>query len=126
MDVQATDRCSNCHCEFADHNYVKNSIDKYQCPHPIQEWGYGHYKGGDPRKFCPDYECCTPQEIERYKSDCDAWDKADLNGTPHPTEGRCGCCNGTYGIGGYVMEFESFFEKADVYESKFDLDDYIL
>lgn len=32
-------------------------------------WSYGHFGGGDPRDFEPDYELCTPQEIERWKSD---------------------------------------------------------
>lgn len=34
------------------------------------EFGYGFFPGGDPRDFTPDYEMCSPEEIERWKADC--------------------------------------------------------
>lgn len=33
------------------------------------ELGYGFFPGGDPRDFTPDYEMCSPEEIERWKVD---------------------------------------------------------
>lgn len=36
---------------------------------------YGGYYGGDPRKFHPDEECCTPEELKAHKEHCAAWDR---------------------------------------------------
>ena len=32
-------------------------------------WMYGFFGGGDPRDFTPDFDQCTPEEIERWKAD---------------------------------------------------------
>lgn len=85
MEVKAYDKCGNCGCEFAEHDYVKDSIDQYKCPHPHTEGGYGFFHGGDPRNFFPDGECCSPQEIENHKRACELWDEAEARGeTPEP------------------------------------------
>ncbi len=39
--------------------------------------GYGFFPGGDPRNFTPDTECCSPDEIERHRLACEAWDRGD-------------------------------------------------
>jgi hypothetical protein len=36
---------------------------------------YGGYYGGDPRKFFPDEECCSPAELKAHKEHCDAWNR---------------------------------------------------
>lgn len=40
-------------------------------------WIYGIFPGGDPRKFIPDEECCSPQEIEAHAIACEEWDKGN-------------------------------------------------
>jgi len=75
---------------------------------------YGHFGGGDPRDFTPDYELCTADEIERWKADvalaesgetvtappAGQWfyDK-DGNPTMHVLAPK-------YGIGTYKIRFE--------------------
>ena len=46
---------------------------------------YGAFPGGDPREFCPDEECCTAEEMERYTADCAAWERGEGvdRGGPH-------------------------------------------
>lgn len=36
-----------------------------------------HFPGGDPRRFEPDEECATPEEIERWKATCADADRRD-------------------------------------------------
>lgn len=36
---------------------------------------YGGYYGGDPRKFFPDEEVCTADELKAHKEHCAAWDR---------------------------------------------------
>ena len=125
-DVKDTTRCENCHQEFADHNYVKDSITKYRCPHPHQETVYGGFHGGDPRKFHPDGESCSPKEIENHRRACQLWNEAESRGeTPTPEK----CPSGwiydeagaavahvlrmPYGIGVMVYEFQTFFEPRE-------------
>jgi len=36
---------------------------------------YGGYYGGDPRKFTPDEEVCTPEEIKNWQEHCKAWNE---------------------------------------------------
>ena len=108
MDIKATDVCSNCFCEFADHNYVKNSINKYKCPHKKQEASYGFFHGGDPNNFTPDFECCTPAEIE-------AWDEAckkgvQVKGASCIVSDNVRITKSTFGIGVTVTEYETYFE----------------
>lgn len=35
--------------------------------------GYGPFPGGDPRRFSPDREICTKEEIERWEAACQRW-----------------------------------------------------
>ena len=126
MNINADAKCSNCHRDFADHDYVKDSITQYRCPVPIQETGYGGFPGGDPRTFHPTYESCSEKEIQNHKAACKLWDEAEARGeTPEPESCPSGWIyddNGEviahvlrmpYGIGVYVIEIESFFEEED-------------
>lgn len=121
MDVSDTTRCANCYKEFADHNYVADSIDKYQCPSPQTETGYGYFPGGDPRLFHPDHECCSPEEIAAHREACAAWDRGERPETPpgsryiYDDSGKvvAHICGGKFGIGTYVVEFDSYFEPLD-------------
>lgn len=45
-----------------------------------EDGGYGFYHGGDPRKFCPDAEGCTPKELADHKAACEKWDEAEAKG----------------------------------------------
>jgi len=103
LDVKDTDQCRNCGDEFGNHDYVPDSIDKYKCPHPHQDSGYGRHKGGDPNKFFPDYECCTPEEIQAWKDACTRWDSGDCSEDPRRP----------YGIGVYVIHYDQFFEPRE-------------
>lgn len=37
--------------------------------------GYGFYRTPNPNHFYPDYECCTPREIENHKLACKLFDE---------------------------------------------------
>lgn len=126
FQVQATDRCKHCGDEFANHNYVCDSISKYACPIPRHETSYGHFHGGDPRSFHPDHEMCAPKELANHKKACELWDDAERRGeTPTPESCPSGWLYGEdgkaiahvlrspYGIGVYTVEFEQFFEAVD-------------
>lgn len=71
--------------------------------------GYGYYLGGDPRKFSPDPESCTPKELEDHKAACDKWNEAEAKGEKLEPE-PCGCgwvsptvhvSRSSYGLGSY-------------------------
>lgn len=99
----ATDQCKNCGEEFANHEYVKDSITQYKCPHPHQDSGYGYgYRGIDPNKYHPDYECCSPEEIQRWKDAREIVNRGETY-----TGGY------SFGIGVYTIEFDQFFEQAE-------------
>ena len=115
-----TDLCAECGEEFANHNYVPNTIDTYKCPHPREEMMYGCFHGGDPRDFHPDYESCTDAEIENHKAACKLWDEADARGeTPEPEACPSGwrkagesvvhVLKAPYGIGTYRTTWETQF-----------------
>lgn len=38
---------------------------------------YGPFPGGDPRRFEPDSECCSSEEVQRWKEECAAWDRGE-------------------------------------------------
>lgn len=40
-------------------------------------WIYGVFPGGDPRKFIPDEETNTPQELEVHRLACIEWNKGN-------------------------------------------------
>jgi hypothetical protein len=126
MSITDTTRCANCHEEFANHDYVKDSITQYRCPHPHEEHGYGFFHGGDPRKFFPDHESCSPDEIENHKKACALADRLEAEGKPVDWHCPSGweqwgdtvvhVLRAPFGIGGYVAEFEQFFEAADEWQ----------
>lgn len=47
-----------------------------------KEWGYGFFPGGDPRRFHPDEDSCTPEEIVSHKAACDRWEAGDTTALP--------------------------------------------
>jgi hypothetical protein len=113
-------RCVNCGDEFANHDYVADSLDQYKCPYMKRDSVYGFFNGGDPRNFHPDGECCSPEEIENHKRACELANNTD--------EGkRLACPSGwetfgdyqrhvtraPFGIGTSTYEYETFFESAD-------------
>ena len=126
MEVEAYDRCTNCHREFADHDYVQDSINEYRCPVDNRELVYGYFCGGDPREFFPDRESCTSGEIANHKAACELWDDAESKGeVPKPEECPSGwiyheqtgeriahVLRAPYGIGCYAVEHEQFWEPA--------------
>lgn len=76
-----------------------------------EDGGYGFYLGGDPRKFCPDEESCTPKELADHKAACEKWNEAEAKGEklePDP----CGSgwisptvhvTRSAYGLGSYTF-----------------------
>jgi NAD(P)-dependent dehydrogenase (short-subunit alcohol dehydrogenase family) len=76
----------------------------------VENDGYGYFPGGDPRRFQPDEECCKPDEIERWKADCAAWERGERPdvGGPHSyvtdEEGRVlvRVTRAHYGLGSYT------------------------
>lgn len=120
-NVTDTTICKNCWREFADHNYVPNSLDVYECPNPQQETCYGFFHGGDPRKFHPDYEECSHLEILRWKEACkqadeleskrnlpcpSGWER-DKDGSPMHV------LRSPFGIGTYTVEYASTFAPLE-------------
>ena len=100
---RATAQCENCGDEFTNHEYVKDSITQYKCPHPIQESGYGYgYRGIDPRHYSPDGECCSTEELAEHKSACEMLNR-----------GREYKGNYRFGIGIYTIEFDQFFKPRE-------------
>lgn len=80
-------------------------------------YGYGFFCGGDPRKFFPDAECCTAQELKAHREACEFWNEAesrgeDLKGEKCPSgwelfNGQpCHVLRSRYGIGGYEFEMD--------------------
>ena len=129
--ITDTTRCRNCGAEFADHAYVPDSIDEYKCPHAVCEGHYGYFTGGDPRDFHPDYECCSPDELENHRRACELWNDAESRGeTPEPEkcpsgwiyadDGTpiCHVLRAPYGIGMVTVTFETTFEAVEVDEEE--------
>lgn len=77
--------CKNCGQEFNEH--IAESEPPYMCPHEFQaDSVYGFFHGGDPRYFHPDYECCSPSEIESHKRACAEADRlAEKRELPCPS-----------------------------------------
>lgn len=118
--ISDTTPCANCGDEFANHDYVPESIDQYRCPHPHVEHTYGYFHGGDPRDFHPDYECCSPEEIERWQLACDEAEKlAHHRELPCPSGwertpyGDVHVLRAPFGIGSYTWKMETFFEARE-------------
>ncbi len=118
-------KCSNCGRDFADHNYVAGSVDKYACPHPQKEVEYGSFTGGDPRKFTPDPDCATPEEIANHKRACGLANRvgslANLDCPSGyerlPDGGMAHVLKLPFGLGVQVYEIETHFEAADASDS---------
>lgn len=102
MNVNSTDQCRNCGDEFANHEYVKDSITKYKCRTPGQDGGYGRYPGGDPTKYWPDVEYCSAEEIQNHNEACDQWRAGNMDYKPKGM-----------GVGVYTVEYEQFFEPRE-------------
>ena len=115
MNIQADVQCENCGQDFADHDYVKDSIDKYLCPQPHTEPCYGFFAGGDPREFHLDVTDCSEKQRANHRKACELWDEAEARGeTPEPEKcpsgfeydenGRCvgHVLRAPYGIGTYI------------------------
>lgn len=116
MGVKATDRCRNCGREFADHNYIKDSITDYECPEPHVEMGYGYFCGGYPRDFLPDYESCTPEEIENHRKACEEANRSEAAATlacPSGWAGNVHILCAPFGIGGYIYKEPQYFQAAE-------------
>ena len=81
-----------------------------------RESTYGYYLGGDPRKFTPDEECNTPEEIEAWKAACEAWErgeKVDPGGACQWVPGLGHVTVTRYGLG--ITEFEEECEGPGCY-----------
>lgn len=121
--LKDTTLCGHCHREYADHNY-DTKLDLYRCPEQQYIDGYGGFYGGDPRRFFPDVECCSEEEIANYKAACAAFDDAESKGIVPgmlPCESGWQVIAGTavhifasqFGIGGYSIPIETYFEPID-------------
>ncbi len=109
--MQADTKCNNCGRDFADHEYVDSVIVKggeaWKCPEPHIETGYGAYKGGDPRLFSPDAECCSADELAAHRAACDKWgDNEAVGRVSLVTDAR-------FGIGVYQFHYDQFFEEVE-------------
>lgn len=104
--IQATDICEHCGCEFADHNYVPDSIDVYECPHEIitsQGYGLG-YDRSRPDHYSPDSQCCTPAELDNYRTALAEFNRCQASGIPYT------CTSGNWGIGAYWYSDQTTFK----------------
>jgi len=123
IEIKADCKCRWCYRDFADHNYVKDSIDKYECPFPQQESTYGYFCGGDPRDFHPDHECCTPEEIQRHKEACEDAERLESSrDLPCPSgwirtpDGCAHILRAPFGIGVSTIETLNYFEALETEE----------
>lgn len=70
---------------------------------------YGFFPGGDydPRKFTPDEECCTPEEMAAWRGACEARDRGYVC-LPVARSGRevdgALVCGSMFGVGTYEVE----------------------
>lgn len=71
---------------------------------------YGFFNGGDPRDFKPDEECCTPEEINKWKEAVTLWNNTNnvkYEGSHYWIYNEVGHIvgsgtNATFGIGAYL------------------------
>lgn len=67
---------------------------------------YGPFPGGDPRRFKPDEECCSVEEIANWKAACDAWDGGEYQdrgpGCLTLGDGSVAAAGTGFGIGTYT------------------------
>lgn len=72
------------------------------------EIGYGFFPGGDPRKFTPDMDMNTKEEIASWKLACAEWDKGNEVQPLHGCilhDGRIVNLSG-FGLGTYEFEID--------------------
>lgn len=94
----------------------------------MSELIYGFYHGGDPRKFEPDQECCSADEIDRHRRACILWNEMEAKGEiPTPEKCESGwiydddgkpvmhILKSSYGIG--VYEFPDEEEETEFFET---------
>lgn len=87
----------------------------------MREQSYGFFPGGDPRDFTPDFEGCTPQEIEAWKEACDSWNRGEkvvCEGSHRWLVDAEGKVIGTatvssFGIGTYWFDLEEDFDPTE-------------
>lgn len=83
-------------------------------------YGYGYFIGGDPRKFSPDIELCTKEEIAAWEEACKQWNEGneiECVGSHRWITNADGKVIGTatvssFGIGVYEYEDEQFDDEA--------------
>jgi len=75
----------------------------------------GTFRGGDPRKFIPDTDACTPEQIENWKAFCRIWNAAESAGDTLPPEPMQDSPeNSAFGIGYQgTIEIEARDEATD-------------
>ena len=84
---------------------------------------YGGYYGGDPRKFFPDEESCTADELAAHKAACEAWNRGDqVNVRTRPCTKELGC-ERPFGIGVTVHDDEVNDPLAGEVEEEKELDE---
>lgn len=49
-----------------------------------EETVYGMACTENPHDFSPDPECATPEEVERHRLACEAWDRGEHHALPYP------------------------------------------
>lgn len=54
-----------------------SGIDCEMCGSSGVVESYGPFAGGDPRRFTPDEDDCTPEEIAAHKAACEAMDRGE-------------------------------------------------
>lgn len=68
------------HIEIKDDRTLLERVDaalEQLANYPLNDSAYGHFAGGDPRRFHPDSECCTPEELAAHEAACAAWDRGE-------------------------------------------------
>lgn len=89
-------RCRTCDRPLTTRSELNRSIDQAIdfCDACEAEWeyeaeacdcSYGFFLGGDPRRFKPDDEMNSPEELARWRAACAAWDRGD-HAPPTPEE----------------------------------------
>jgi hypothetical protein len=84
-----------------------------------REQVYGFFPGGDPRDFTPDTESCTPEEIARWKADCELVERGEPIDASHSCEwhelpggGLAHVLAPRYGIGVYLFPTRQLAPRA--------------
>jgi hypothetical protein len=121
VDVMKADaKCANCYRDFADHNYIADSINEWRCPVNQQESFYGYFTGGDPRQFHPDAEECSPEELANHKRACEEANALESgrnlecpSGWITWEGGGIHVLNAPFGIGVGTIEIETSFEELE-------------